>query len=86
MSNPEKSNHAKLEDLIVDVFLLEPEEYHLDLGRDDVDTWDSLGIVSMAVGVQDTFGYHFTPAEATGIRTVRDIVRILEQKGIAFDD
>jgi len=80
------SNLEKLKDLIVDTFLLDPDEYHLDLARADVDTWDSLGIVSMAVGVNETFGYHFTPEEATGIECVRDIVRILESKGVSFDE
>ncbi len=78
------SNHDKLKELIVDTFLLEPSEYSLDLHRDQVDTWDSLGIVSMAVGVHETFGYHFTPDEATGIERVADIVTILEAKGISF--
>ncbi len=80
------SNHEKLKDLIVDTFLLDPAEYSLELARENVDTWDSLGIVSMAVGVHETFGYHFTPDEATGIEKVADIVRILESKGISFAD
>ncbi|HED66933.1 MAG TPA: acyl carrier protein [Planctomycetes bacterium] len=78
------TNHEKLRDLIIDTFLLEPSEYSLELRRENVDTWDSLGIVSMAVGVHETFGYHFTPDEATGIESVADIVRILESKGISF--
>ena len=48
-------------------------------------TWDSLGVVSLAVGVDETFGYHFTPEEATGITNVPEIVRLLETKGINFD-
>jgi acyl carrier protein len=80
------NNHAKLQDLLVDVLLLEPEEYSLDLSRSQVDTWDSLAVVSIAVGVDETFGYHPTPDEATAMRSVRDIIRLLESKGITFDD
>ena len=80
------SNHEKLKDLLIDTFLLEPAEYHVDLKREEVDTWDSLGIVSMAVGVNETFGYHFTPDEATGIQSIGDIVKILEANGISFDE
>ncbi len=79
------TNHEKLKELIIDTFLLEESEYSLDLKRADVDTWDSLGIVSMAVGVNEVFGYHFTPEEATGIESVADIIKILETKDIAFD-
>jgi acyl carrier protein len=78
-------NKKKLESLLVDVFLLEPEEFRFDLKRDEVDTWDSLAVVSMAVGVQETFGYHFTPEEAVGIKCVQDIVNLLEGKGVRFD-
>ena len=80
------SNHDKLRELLIDTFLLDPSEYSLELERKDVETWDSLGIVSMAVGVHETFGYHFTPEEATGIEKVADIVRLLEGHGVSFDE
>ncbi len=80
------SNHDKLKELLIDTFLLDESEYSLELLRENVDTWDSLGIVSMAVGVNETFGYHFTPEEATGVQSVADIIRILEANGISFDE
>lgn len=79
------SNLEKLQELIQDVLLLEPDEYSLDLRREDVDTWDSLAVVSIAVGVHETFGYHPTPDEATAIQGVRDVISLLESRGIAFD-
>jgi acyl carrier protein len=79
------SNKEKLQNLIQDVFLLDPSEFRFDLKRADVETWDSFGVVSLAVGVQETFGYHFTPEEATGIEGVEDIVRVLASKGVSFE-
>ncbi len=79
------TNKEKLQNLIQDVFLLTPEEFRFDLKRSEVETWDSFGVVSMAVGVQQTFGYHFTPEEATSIQGVDDIIKVLTSKGIAFD-
>ena len=78
-------NREKLRNLIDDVFLLEPSEFRFDLSRDEVDTWDSLGVVSMAVGIHETFGYHLTPDEATGIESIQDILDVLTAKGIDFD-
>lgn len=78
-------NREKLKDLLVDVFLLTPEEFRFDLVREEVETWDSLGVVSMAVGVQETFGYHMKPEEAVGIRGIPDLIALLESRGIAFD-
>lgn len=79
------SNHEKLEELLVDVFLLDPSQYTTSLKRDDIDTWDSLGVVSMAVGVHETFGHHMTPDEAVAIAGVQDIILYLEGKGVSFD-
>jgi acyl carrier protein len=78
------TNRDKLRNLLIDIFLLDPSEFHFELRRDEVDTWDSFGVVSLAVGVHEAFGYHFTPEEATGIQGVPDIIRILASKGIDF--
>ncbi len=80
------TNRDKLRQLILDVFLLDPSEFRFDLRRTEIDTWDSFGLVSLAVGVQETFGYHFKPEEATGLQSVADIIRVLTARGVSFDD
>jgi acyl carrier protein len=80
------SNREKLKDLVIDTFLLDPAEFRFDLRRNEVETWDSLGVVSIAVGVEQTFGYHFTADEAVGIQGLQDIVALLQARGISFDE
>ncbi len=80
------NNYDKLKELLVDVFLLSEEEFRFDLKREEIATWDSMGTVSMAVGVQETFGYHMTPDEAVGVAGVEDIIRILVENGISFEE
>jgi acyl carrier protein len=80
------SNGEKLRQLIIDVLLLDDNEYSIDLTREDVETWDSLGVVSIAVGIDEVFGYHPTPEEATGIHSVTDIIDLLVSKGIEVND
>jgi acyl carrier protein len=80
------THRAKLKQLLIDVFLLDEGQFSFHLRKDQVDTWDSLGVVSLAVGIQETFGYHLTPEEATGIESVADIERILSAHGIRLDD
>jgi acyl carrier protein len=82
----EMSNREKLKKVLLDIFLLDESEFRFDLRRGEIETWDSLGVVSMAVGIHQTFGYHFTPDEAMGIGGVEDIIRLLQSKGITFDD
>jgi len=80
------SNRDKLKALLIDVFLLEEDEFSFKLKRSDIDTWDSLGIVAMAVGIQETFGYHMKSDEATGVTSIQDIIDLLEQKDILIDE
>ena len=79
------SNREKLKQLIIDVFLLNPDEFRFDLKQEEIETWDSLGVVSLAVGIRETFGYHLAAEEAVSIGGVADIMKILKKKGIAFN-
>jgi acyl carrier protein len=79
------STREKLKVLLMEVFLLSEDEFSFDLTRAQIQTWDSLGVVSLAVGVQETFGYHFAPEQAVALKSVADIIDILSQNGIPFD-
>jgi acyl carrier protein len=80
------SNREKLRDLLLEVLLLTDEEFSYDLNRAQVETWDSLAVVAIAAGVDETFGYHLTPDQAVGITGVKDIITVLEREGISFAD
>ena len=80
------TNRDKLRSLLTDIFLLDGSEFRFDLAREEVETWDSLAVVSLAVGIQETFGYHCTPPEAMGLRGFGDIMALLSAKGISFHD
>ncbi len=68
--------------LLADIFLLDPADIRMEMTRADLPTWDSLAVVSIAVGVHQTFGYHFTPSEANGIQKFQDIIDLLTAKGV----
>lgn len=76
------TDRERLKALLIDTFLLDPEEFSFDLRRAQVDTWDSLGVVSLAVGVEQTFGYHLTPEEAMSLDGVPALVAILQREGL----
>jgi acyl carrier protein len=80
------TNRDKLKELLLDVFLLNPEELRFDLNREEIDTWDSLGVVSLAVGVHEVFGYHLTPEEATSLSGVGELMSLLAAKGVDFGE
>ena len=78
------SNNDKLKNLLVDVFLLDPAAVTFQMKREDIDSWDSLGVVSLEVGLKETFGVPITPQEAMAIKSVQDILTLLTSKGIDF--
>jgi len=78
------SNLEKLKTLLIDVFLIDPSEWHMNLKREEIDSWDSLGVVSLEVGIKETFKTQLTPQEAGSLKTVQDIVTMLSSKGIDF--
>jgi len=80
------TNREKLKELLMDVFLIDPSEFRFDMVREEIESWDSLGVVSMAVGIQETFGYHMKPEEAVAIKGFQQIIELLKTKGIEFDE
>jgi acyl carrier protein len=80
------NNRDRLRELFIDVFLLDPAEFRFDLTRGEVDSWDSLGTVSLALGIEEVFGHHLTPAEATSLAGVADVIEVLSRRGVEFGD
>ena len=80
------TNRDKLKDLLIDVFLLEQDEFNFSLSQEQIETWDSLGTVSMAVGVEESFGHHMTPEQAVEIESIQDIIDYLTSCGVSFDE
>lgn len=79
-------NREKLKALILDVFLLDSSEFHFNLMRMNVETWDSFGIVALAAGIKNVFGCRLVPAEVVNLKGIQDIIALLGKKGISFDE
>ena len=80
------TGRERLRELLLDVFLLDPGEFRFDLKRTEIESWDSLGMVSLALGIEETFGHHLSPAEVTGLAGVEDIIAVLSRRGVDFGD
>jgi acyl carrier protein len=78
------TNREKLQDLLQDTLLLDPSEFRFDLRREEVETWDSMSVVAIAVGLDETFGHHMSPDEAMRVAGVADIMTFLEGRGVSF--
>lgn len=76
------SNDNKLKLLLTDIFMMEEEQYKDENGPDDIEGWDSLATVSMAVALEQEFGHHMTVEEVVEIRNIGDIKHYLRSKGV----
>ncbi|MFD2671969.1 acyl carrier protein [Marinicrinis sediminis] len=72
----------QLKQLLMDIFLMEEEEYKDDNGPEEIEGWDSLATVSMAVALHQTFHHHMSVEEVTRIHTIGDIKAYLRSKGV----
>ena len=79
-------NNNKLKLLLVDVFNMSELDYKDSNGPDDIEYWDSLATVSMAVGIHEEFGHHMTPEEVSEIKNIGDIKSYLIKKGVSFQE
>ena len=78
-------NDLKLRNLLVETLLIEDEQYRNENGPDTIETWDSLAMVRIAVGVEEAFGYKMTPEEMVSLDSIGDIKAILQSHDIVFD-
>ncbi|MCK8489033.1 acyl carrier protein [Paenibacillus sp. MBLB2552] len=72
----------KLKLLLTDIFMMEEELYLDENGPEQIEGWDSLATVSMAVALQQEFGHHMTIEEVSEIHTIGDIKEYLRSKGV----
>jgi len=78
-------NDVKLRNLLVETLLIEDEQYRNENGPDTIETWDSLAMIRIAVGVEEAFGYKMTPEEMVSLNSIGDIKAILRSHDIGFD-
>jgi acyl carrier protein len=79
------SNDIKLRNLLVEILLIEDEQYCDGNGPDEIETWDSLAMVRIATAVEEAFGYAMTPEEMVSLDSIGEIKSILRSHDIRFD-
>lgn len=71
---------TRLSMLISEVLDSEDLEITLNTSAEDVDGWDSLAHVRIIIAIEEEFGVRFTTHEVAVLKTVRDVVKLLENK------
>jgi acyl carrier protein len=77
-------NDQKLRRQLKDILLIGDDQYRDEYGPDEIETWDSLAMISIATAVEKEFGYAMTPEEMVSLGCIGDIKEILADRGISF--
>ena len=71
---------AELQEIMIDVFDVDDLTITLETTAEDVEEWDSLSHVRLVVAVERKFGFKFTNSEIESLKTVGDLVRLIQAK------
>lgn len=71
---------SELREIMLDVFDIDELELTDATTADDVEEWDSLSHVRLVVAVERKFGFKFKNSEIESLKTVGDLVRLIESK------
>jgi len=77
-------NEKKLFNLLVEILLIDEEQFNDDYGPDEIETWDSLASVSIAAAVEKEFGHAMSPEEIALMDSIGDIKKYLRSGGVNF--
>ena len=78
-------NDLKLQNLLIEILLIDENQYRDDYGPDEIETWDSLATISIAAAVEKEFSYEMSPEEMASLESIGDIKDVLRSRGVDFD-
>jgi acyl carrier protein len=72
--------------MLADIFGLRESEIHSDLKKADVGTWDSLKQMDLVVSLERKYTITLEIPDILRMVTVADIIKILLEKGVIFEN
>ncbi|MBK0391938.1 acyl carrier protein [Ramlibacter algicola] len=75
----------RLAGILAEVFDMRPADIHIGLERADVGTWDSLKQMDLVLTVEREYDIALDMPDIIRMLTVRGIVDVLRDKGVALE-
>ena len=72
----------RLKRVIVEVLLIDDDEYLDANGPDEIESWDSLAAVTLATAIEKEFGIPVPPDDMASFNTIGDIRQFCRANGI----
>ena len=64
------------------LFELQESTINAETTREEIDAWDSLGVLTLMAGLNEDFGIEMTDSELQSLKSVKDILILLENRGL----
>lgn len=61
-------------------------ELSIDTKSDDLNSWDSVAVINLAISLEEEYGVSFTAEEVEKFNSVKAIIEILRRREIAIVD
>jgi acyl carrier protein len=71
---------ATVNDIMVDVFDVDDLSVTPETTAEDIEEWDSLSHIRLVVAIERKFGFKFKNAEIESLKTVGDLVNLIDTK------
>ena len=73
---------GKLEEIIANIFELEPEQIKKEMTPEDIETWDSLSQLNLLSTIEKEFKIKLEFDEIFTVMKIDDIYKLLSKKGV----
>ncbi len=77
------SLQQRIQKVLASVFISHKGDFLDEYGPEDIEGWDSIGHLDLAMAISTEFEIELEFEEVMAIEKVGDIIKTLEQKGIA---
>jgi acyl carrier protein len=66
---------------IANIFEAPVEGINLETTSDDIEAWDSLGVLNLMAALDEEFGIQLEDEEVENLKTVKDVLNVLRRYG-----
>lgn len=82
------SEKVSLEDLMAmfaEIFEVEEEDISPQSEKDDIEGWDSMGVLSLMAEYDSLFDIALTPVQLESFKTVNDLIDVVRSAGLLVE-
>jgi len=77
----ENSTIAEVLAWIAEVFEMPLENIRPEMKKEDIEAWDSLGVLNLIAGLDETYGILLTQEEILELKSIEDVLKLLRKHG-----